>query len=157
MAVLPELEGKDTSSLRSIPCGGSAVPKSLSEAYREQLGLPILQAWGMTETSPIASVCQLDSDQRELPVEEQAELRTQVGRISFGVDARVVDPETLEAIAWDGVSVANCSAAATGSLRTTTTTHAAARASPMTVGSRPVTSLRSTPAAGSASSTARRI
>ena len=104
MAVLPELEGKDTSSLRSIPCGGSAVPKSLSEAYREQLGLPILQAWGMTETSPIASVCHLDSDQRELPVEEQAELRTQVGRISFGVDARVVDPETLEPIAWDGVS-----------------------------------------------------
>ena len=97
MAVLPELEGKDTSSLRSIPCGGSAVPKSLSEAYREQLGLPILQAWGMTETSPIASVCQLDSDQRALSVEEQAELRTQVGRISFGVDARVVDPEIARA------------------------------------------------------------
>jgi fatty-acyl-CoA synthase len=104
MAVLPELDGKDTSSLRSIPCGGSAVPRSLSEAYREQLGLPILQAWGMTETSPIASVCQLDSDQNELSVEEQADLRTQVGRISFGVDARVVDPESLEPIAWDGES-----------------------------------------------------
>ena len=36
MAVLPELKGKDTSSLRSIPCGGSAVPKALSEAYRER-------------------------------------------------------------------------------------------------------------------------
>jgi fatty-acyl-CoA synthase len=104
MAVLPELVGSDTSSLRSIPCGGSAVPKALSEAYREQLGLPILQAWGMTETSPIASVCQLDGDQYARSVEEQAELRTQVGRISFGVDARVVDPETLEPIAWDGVS-----------------------------------------------------
>jgi len=39
MAVLPELKGKDTSSLRCIPCGGSAVPKALSEAYREQTGL----------------------------------------------------------------------------------------------------------------------
>ena len=56
MTVLPELKGRDTSSLRAIPCGGSAVPRALSEAYREQLGLPILQAWGMTETSPIAAV-----------------------------------------------------------------------------------------------------
>ena len=51
MAVLLELAGKDTSSLRSIPCGGSAVPKSLSEAYREQTGPPIFQAWGMTESA----------------------------------------------------------------------------------------------------------
>ncbi len=104
MAVLPELQGKDTSSLRSIPCGGSAVPKSLSEGYREQLGLPILQAWGMTETSPIASVCHLDVDQEQLSINEQADLRTQVGRISFGVEARVVDPETLEPLPWDGES-----------------------------------------------------
>jgi len=104
MAVLPELKGKDTSALRSIPCGGSAVPRVLSEGYRTQLGLPILQAWGMTETSPIASVCHLDADQAELSIDEQADLRTQVGRISFGVDARVVDPGTLEAIAWDGES-----------------------------------------------------
>ena len=102
MAVLPELKGRDTSSLRSIPCGGSAVPKSLSEGYREQLGMPILQAWGMTETSPIASVCHLDADQQELSIDEQADLRTQVGRISFGVDARVVDPDTADPIPWDG-------------------------------------------------------
>ncbi len=104
MAVLPELKGRDTSSIRTIPCGGSAVPKSLSEGYREQLGKPILQAWGMTETSPIAAVCHLDADQRELPVEEQAELRTQVGRIAFAVEARVVDPSTQEPIPWDGES-----------------------------------------------------
>jgi fatty-acyl-CoA synthase len=104
MAVLPELKGKDTSSLRSIPCGGSAVPKSLSEAYREQLGLPILQAWGMTETSPIASVCHLDADQQGLPLDEQAELRTQVGRIVFGTECRVVEPGTTTEVAWDGES-----------------------------------------------------
>ena len=80
MQVLPELKGRDTSHLRAIPCGGSAVPRALSEAYREQLGLPILQAWGMTETSPVVSVCHLDADQRSLPDDEQADLRTGVGR-----------------------------------------------------------------------------
>jgi fatty-acyl-CoA synthase len=104
MAVLPELKGKDTSSLRAIPCGGSAVPKSLSEAYREQTGLPILQAWGMTETSPIAAVCVLDADQEQLPLEEQAELRTQVGRIVFGSECRVVEPGTTDEVPWDGES-----------------------------------------------------
>jgi acyl-CoA synthetase (AMP-forming)/AMP-acid ligase II len=104
MQVLPSLAGRDTSSLRVIPCGGSAVPKALSEAYREQLGKPLLQAWGMTETSPIAAVCNLDVDEESLPVEEQAELRTMVGRISFGVEMRVVDPDSQAAVPWDGES-----------------------------------------------------
>ena len=104
MQVLPELKGRDTSSLRSIPCGGSAVPKALSEAYREQLGLPILQAWGMTETSPIAAVCQIDVDERSLPIDAQADLRTMVGRINFGVEMRVVDPDTQAPVPWDGES-----------------------------------------------------
>ena len=104
MQVLPELEGRDTSALRAVPCGGSAVPRALSEAYRQQLGLPILQAWGMTETSPVVSVCRLDGDQEGLPDDEQADLRTGVGRGSFGVDCRVVDPETLDAIPRDGES-----------------------------------------------------
>ena len=102
MAVLPELKGRDTSSLRSIPCGGSAVPKALSEAYREQLGLPILQAWGMTETSPIAAVCTLSAEDQLLPVEQQAELRTTVGRICFGLSVRVVEPDTVDSVPWDG-------------------------------------------------------
>jgi fatty-acyl-CoA synthase len=104
MQVLPELNGRDCSSLRAIPCGGSAVPKALSEAYRQQTGLAILQAWGMTETSPIAAVCQLDVDEATLPVEEQAELRTMVGRISFGAEMRVVDPDSQAPVPWDGES-----------------------------------------------------
>ena len=104
MGVLPELKGRDTSSLRVIPCGGSAVPRALSEAYREQTGLPILQAWGMTETSPLAAICHLDSDQLMLDVNAQADLRTQVGRIMFGVECRVVEPGTATSVPWDGES-----------------------------------------------------
>ena len=102
MGVLPELKGRDTSSLRAIPCGGSAVPKALSEAYRAQTGLPILQAWGMTETSPVAAVCTLSRADERLSDDEKAELRTTVGRISFGVECRVVEPDTTNEVPWDG-------------------------------------------------------
>jgi fatty-acyl-CoA synthase len=103
MGVLPELKGRDLSHLRAIPCGGSAVPRSLSEAYREQIGMPILQAWGMTETSPVASVGQIKRSLEEtLSDDELADLRTTVGQISIGVDFRVVDSLTLEERPWDG-------------------------------------------------------
>ena len=102
MQVLPELEGRDSSSLRAIPCGGSAVPRALSEAYRTQIGLPLLQAWGMTETSPICAVAHLDVDEQDLDEDTKADLRTMVGRINFGVEMRVVDPDDGQPVPWDG-------------------------------------------------------
>ncbi|MCP4087639.1 MAG: long-chain fatty acid--CoA ligase [Actinomycetia bacterium] len=102
MGVLPLLEGRDVASLRSIPCGGSAVPRALSEGFRVATGLPILQAWGMTETSPIAAVCRVASEFDHLSEEEKADLRTTVGRIAAGVDMRIVDPDSLEERPWDG-------------------------------------------------------
>ena len=104
MGVLPELAGRDISALRSIPCGGSAVPRSLSEGYREQTGMPILQAWGMTETSPIAAVCHIKSTLDHLDDEAKADLRTSVGLVAPGVDFRVVNPESGEELLWDGES-----------------------------------------------------
>src|SRR4051812_22780154 len=101
MGVLPELKGRDTSHLRAIPCGGSAVPKALSEAYREQVGLPIMQAWGMTETSPVCTIGRIKSTLEHLSVDEKADLRTSVGYPLVGVDFRVVDPSTNEPAAWD--------------------------------------------------------
>jgi fatty-acyl-CoA synthase len=104
MGALPELEGRDISALRAIACGGSAVPRALSESYRERLGLPILQAWGMTETSPIASICWTKSTRRDGTDDELADLRAAQGLPSVGVELRVVDPATLEPQPWDGAS-----------------------------------------------------
>jgi fatty-acyl-CoA synthase len=105
MGVLPELQGRDTSALRAIPCGGSAVPRALSEGYRAQTGLPIMQAWGMTETSPIASVGRIKSTlDAVLDDDGRADLRTTVGQPSIGVDARIVRPGSTEALPWDGES-----------------------------------------------------
>ncbi|MGH9193472.1 MAG: long-chain fatty acid--CoA ligase [Acidimicrobiales bacterium] len=105
MGVLPELKGRDVSSLRAIPCGGSAVPRSLSEAYREQVGLPIMQAWGMTETSPVASSGHIKSTlDAALDDDGRAELRTTVGQPLFGLEARIVDLGTSQEQSWDGES-----------------------------------------------------
>jgi fatty-acyl-CoA synthase len=101
MGVLPELKGRDTSHIRVIPCGGSAVPKSLSEGYREATGKPIMQAWGMTETSPVASACKVKSSLDHLSEDAKADLRATVGIISVGVDFRVVAGDGEEA-PWDG-------------------------------------------------------
>ncbi|MBA3765214.1 MAG: long-chain fatty acid--CoA ligase, partial [Actinobacteria bacterium] len=102
MGVLDELDGRDLSSLDRILCGGSAVPKSLSEAYREKTGLPILHAWGMTETSPLGSVCRVKSTLRELPEDEQADIRATQGIISPLVECRIIDADSGEPLPWDG-------------------------------------------------------
>jgi fatty-acyl-CoA synthase len=105
MGVLPELKGRDLSALRAIPCGGSAVPRALSEAYREQTGLPIMQAWGMTETSPVATTCVLKSYLVEnASTDALAALRTTVGLPQLGVELRISDPETGALLPWDGQS-----------------------------------------------------
>ena len=104
MGVLPELKGRDTSALRIIPCGGSAVPKVLSEGFREQVGLPIYQAWGMTETSPVATVAAIKSKFAGMPEDELADIRALQGLPLFRVELRVLDQATREPVPWDGDS-----------------------------------------------------
>jgi fatty-acyl-CoA synthase len=101
MGVLPELKTRDTSNIRVIPCGGSAVPKALSEGYREVTGKPILQAWGMTETSPVASAARIKSSLDHLSEDDKADLRSSQGIILMGVDFRIIAPDGSEA-PWDG-------------------------------------------------------
>ncbi|MGY1619174.1 long-chain fatty acid--CoA ligase [Geodermatophilus sp. SYSU D00691] len=98
--VLPHLAGKPH-QLREIGCGGSAVPRALSEAYREQVGLPILQAWGMTETSPVASSGVLPRRFEDASDDEKADRRARAGIPLFGVEARIVDADSMEPQAWD--------------------------------------------------------
>jgi fatty-acyl-CoA synthase len=102
MGVLPELEGRDLSALRDIVCGGSAVPKSLSEAYKEKIGLPILQAWGMTETSPVATTGRIKSTLLDRSEEELIDLRAAQGIAIPLVELRIADPATGEELPWDG-------------------------------------------------------
>ncbi|MDQ2750396.1 MAG: long-chain fatty acid--CoA ligase [Actinomycetota bacterium] len=101
MGMVPVLDEYDLSSLRGIICGGSAVPKALSEAWRDKVGLPITQAWGMTEMSPLGSVCTIRSEFADLPEQKKADIRATAGIAPPGVELRIVDAETRAELPWD--------------------------------------------------------
>jgi len=91
----------DLSSLRLVTAGGSAVPRSLMEAYQERFGVTMIQGWGMTETSP---VCAFGRPPKDVPPEQEMDWRAKTGRVIAGVELRVVDEEGNELPA-DGSSV----------------------------------------------------
>ncbi len=101
MGVRPLLEGRDMSALRTVVCGGSAVPRALSEAYRDTIGLPILQAWGMTETSPIGSVAVERGELADADEDDKAAARATAGVPPQGIEVRIVDSATREPLPWD--------------------------------------------------------
>src|SRR2546426_10958399 len=63
--------------------------------------ITIVHAWGMTETSPLASLCYLRSYQEDLPLDEQFNIKAKQGTVLPGVDFRVVNMETGEEVPWD--------------------------------------------------------
>jgi fatty-acyl-CoA synthase len=88
----------DLSSLRLVMCGGSAVPRSLIERFQQRYGVPILQGWGMTETSPLAAVA---LPPKGTPPEEELDWRAKTGRVVPGVELRIVD-DSGKSLPWDG-------------------------------------------------------
>jgi fatty-acyl-CoA synthase len=91
----------DLTSLRLVPCGGSAVPRSLMEAFEQRHGVRIVQAWGMTETSPIAAVAM---PPKNTPAEEDLDWRSKTGRVIAGVELRITADDGSE-LPWDGDAV----------------------------------------------------
>jgi fatty-acyl-CoA synthase len=90
----------DLSSIRIVACGGSAVPRSLMQAFEERHGMRIIQAWGMTETSPVGSVAHPPP---EAEGEEHWDYRATAGRLIPLVEARLVADDGSEQ-PWDGES-----------------------------------------------------
>jgi fatty-acyl-CoA synthase len=82
--------GSDLSSLRSVVCGGSAVPRSLMEAFEDRHSVEITQAWGMTETSPLGSIAHPPAG---VSGEERWSYKVSAGRVAPFVEARIVGPD----------------------------------------------------------------
>ncbi len=91
----------DLSSLRMITAGGAAVPRQLLERFESELGIEMVQGWGMTETSPL---CSLALPPRGIPPEEEMDWRAKTGRVVPGVEVRVA-AEDGSILPNDGVAI----------------------------------------------------
>ncbi len=84
------------STMRRTVIGGSACPPAMINTFREDYGVEVLHAWGMTELSPLGTLCTLKNKHLKLPANEQMQILLKQGRAIFGVDMKIVDGEGKE-------------------------------------------------------------
>jgi len=101
--LLPLARTNDLSCLRTIGIGGSATPLALLEAY-DELGIEILQLWGMTETGPLACTSRPRRRHASLSADERRQVRAKTGYLLAGLEGRVVAEDGSE-VPWDGSTV----------------------------------------------------
>jgi acyl-CoA synthetase (AMP-forming)/AMP-acid ligase II len=83
--------GLKFSTLKRTVIGGSACPPAMIDAFRDDYNVEVLHAWGMTELSPLGTLCTLKNKHLKLPKEEQMKLLLKQGRAIYGVDMRIVN------------------------------------------------------------------
>src|SRR5262245_44858924 len=84
------------STLKSVVIGGSAAPPAMIRTFQEDYGVQVLHAWGMTEMSPLGTVCTFKAKHAKASKEDRYALQNKVGRVLYGVDTRIVDEEGKE-------------------------------------------------------------
>lgn len=89
------LEATDTKlpHMNRTVIGGSACPPVMIDKFRDNYGVEVLHAWGMTEMSPLGSVNNLKNKQLDLPDEEKKAIRLNQGRPSFGMELAIFDDD----------------------------------------------------------------
>ncbi len=94
-------KGLKFSSLKRTVIGGSACPPAMITAFQDNYGVEVLHAWGMTEISPLGTLCTLKNKQLKLPKDEQMRILQKQGRAIYGVDMKIVNGDGQE-LPWDG-------------------------------------------------------
>ena len=89
------------STLRRTVIGGSACPPAMITAFNDDYGVEVLHAWGMTEMSPLGTVCTLKNKHLDLPAADKMKVRLKQGRGLYGVDMKIVDADGHDLL-WDG-------------------------------------------------------
>jgi len=89
------------STLKRTVIGGSACPPAMIHAFRDEYGVEVLHAWGMTEMSPLGSLCTLKNKHLAMSEDEQMKIRLKQGRAIYGVDLKIVGEAGRE-LPWDG-------------------------------------------------------
>lgn len=93
--------GGKFSTLNRTVIGGSACPPAMIDAFEQGYGVKVLHAWGMTEMSPLGTLCTLKNKHLKRSKEEQQRISQKQGRAIFGVDMKIVNSEGQEQ-PWDG-------------------------------------------------------
>ncbi len=93
--------GLKFSTLKRTVIGGSACPPAMITAFNDVYGVEVLHAWGMTEMSPLGTVCTLKNKHLPMSSDDKMKVRLKQGRGIFGVDMKIVSEDGKE-LPWDG-------------------------------------------------------
>jgi fatty-acyl-CoA synthase len=102
LALLQYLEANDLKlpHLKKVVIGGSSCPRAVTQKFRDNYGVEVIHAWGMTEMSPIGTMCTLKPEYAHVTGEEWLDIKATTGHPPFGVEMKIVDDEGKE-LPWD--------------------------------------------------------
>ena len=105
LPLLAHLKGEklDLPDLNRVVIGGSACPRAVIETFQNDYGVQVLHAWGMTETSPLGTICSFKPEVSALPPEQRLDSQEKVGHCPFTVDLEVRNDDE-KIIDWDGTT-----------------------------------------------------
>jgi fatty-acyl-CoA synthase len=84
-----------------VVIGGSACPRAITKAFQDDYGVDVIHAWGMTEMSPLGTLCSIKPEYSHLTGEEKLDLQAKQGHPPFSVEMKITDDENNE-LPWDG-------------------------------------------------------
>jgi fatty-acyl-CoA synthase len=94
------------STFRRTVIGGSACPPAMMRTLEDDYGVEVIHAWGMTELSPLGTLCKLKAKHLSLPAEAQHRILEKQGKVIYGIDMEIVD-DAGHPLPWDGESSGN--------------------------------------------------
>jgi fatty-acyl-CoA synthase len=103
LMLLQHLEATDGAALpnlRRVVIGGSACPRAVTETFRSVYGVEVMHAWGMTEMSPLGTVCSLKPEYEGLGTDAWLDVKQKTGHPPFTVEMKIVDDGGRE-LPWD--------------------------------------------------------
>ena len=96
-----EKEKLSLNTLKRVVIGGSACPRAVIEKFQDKYGIQVLHAWGMTEMSPLGTICSFKPEVMELSDEEKLSVQETTGHPPFTVDLKITDDDE-KVLPWDG-------------------------------------------------------
>jgi fatty-acyl-CoA synthase len=96
-----DVNGLVFSTMRRTVVGGAACPPAMLRAFQDEHHVQVVHAWGMTELSPVGTVCTLKACHDALATDQRLAIQAKQGRAVFGVDMKIVDDDGRE-LPWDG-------------------------------------------------------